>query len=421
MKHPWLDFWRSPRTGILGVLLCCAGSALAQQPVRLNALMNQALTQHPAIQQARRQAEAAGFDVDAAKWGRFPTASAEMRSDSQYVQNIAKVEQPLWSGGRIDGRIELSQANLKGAQSGVREAQFNTLSQVAQSFFEVMRLEARSTGADVNVKEHQQLLELIERRVKSEISPPADLTLAQARLQQAISERIQIVKQLDAARNSLTQWAGPFTGPLQAPRRVVYTRLDKEQALVDRVLAVSAQRDRLQTQIESADKQIVLAKAQVYPTVVAGYQHIVAGPLYNSPDRGRAYMGLQYQTGAGLSALSGIQSAVAKKEAAQQELDALDRTLASQAKSLRSEADALQAQVAPAKDLLESTSEVVDSYLRQYQVGRKNWLDVLNALREKTAAIYNQADIQYSLQQTQVRLLLLCGDLSDPNLVLSYD
>jgi adhesin transport system outer membrane protein len=55
---------------------------------------------------------------------------------------------------------------------------------------------------------------------------------------------------------------------------------------------------------------------------------------------------------------------------------------------------------------------VVASYLRQYQVGRRNWVEVLNAQREMAQAAYGLIDLEVGLQQSQVRLMLLSGDIS---------
>ncbi len=408
-------------TSALGLALLFSWTAVAQaQEVRLTQLLDLAMTQHPAVLQSLSQAQAAGHDLAAAKWGRFPSASTEVRSDKASAQSIARIEQPLWAGGRINGRIDLGEANLRVAESSVREAEFNALTQVSVSFFEVQRLLERLNSADENVKEHQRLLDLITRRMEAKISPEADVTLATARLQQAQTERLQIRRQLESTRNTLTQWAGPIVGRLVPPSAIDYKRPQTAQALMDLVLNASGQRARLQAQIDSAEAQIAIAKAQGLPTLVAGVQHVVSGPLY-TPDRSHAYLSLQFQPGAGLSALSGISSAVAKKAAAQRELEALDRTLENQAKSLDSDIDVLQAQLKPAQDLLSGTSEVVNSYLRQYQIGRKNWLDVLNALREKTQALYNLADVRSSLQQSQVKMLLLSGELTGQNTTVIHE
>lgn len=414
-------FSKGLRRPAVAVLLGFCAIAVQAQQVKLGPLLELALTRHPSILQARSQAQSAGFDLDGAKWGRFPTLTSEVRSDDKFAQSIAKLEQPIWAGGRIEGRIELSQANLQAAQAAVREAEVNALTQAGAAFFDWLRLDVRLGHSDLNVKEHQRLHELISRRVGAEISPIADATLAQARLQQAISERLQIQRQLESTFNTLVQWAGPLSGSPTPPGQLIYERAPQVQSLVDQVIEYSAQRHKLQAQIQSAAAQIQVAQAQALPTVVAGYQYIVAGPLFTSPDRGRAYVGLQYQPGAGLSTLSGVRSALARKEASEQELQVMVRNLEFQARTLYSDIDVLQAQLGPAEQLLEGTSDLVESYLRQYQIGRKNWLDVLNALREKTQAQYNLADVRFSLLQAKFKLLVLSGDLSSTKLTVIHD
>ena len=402
------------------LLLSSLSWPAASADISLKQLLEVAADKHPSVLQARSQAHAAGFDVEAAKWGLFPTVSSELRSDTNLTQSLAKVEQPLWTGGKLSSRIDLSESNLRAAEAGIHEAQFTALSQVATAFFEALRLAHRHQSATRNVAEHERLLGLIQRRADAQISPPADTTLAQARLQQAVSERIQIKKQLDASMTTLAQWTQPLTGPLKAPADIAFARPPESQ-LFDRVLAHSAQRQRLLSQIDSAEAQIKVSQAQIYPTVVAGFQHTWAGAVPSSMDRNKAYLALQFQTGAGLSARSGMQAAASRKDAAQQELETLERNLQSQASAAITELDALQAQLEPAQALLAGTTEVVDSYLRQYQVGRKNWLDVLNAQREKTQALYNHADMLYSYQLSKVRLMLLTGDIRAQQLTAIHD
>ncbi len=386
----------------------------------LKQLLEESVQRHPSVLQARKQAQAAGFDVEAAQWGRFPTVSSQLRSDSNLTQSLAKVEQPIWTGGKLTSRIALSEANLRAAEAGIHEAEYTALSQVATAFFEALRLDQRHKSATLNVAEHERLVALIQRRSEAQISPPADTTLAQARLQQAVSERIQIKKQLDASLTTLAQWTVPLTGPLKAPTDILFTR-PAESALLERVIANSAQRKRLLSQIESADAQINVSKAQVYPSVVAGFQHTWGGTVPANYDRNKGYFGLEFQSGAGLSSRAGVQAAASRKDATQQELETLERNLTSQVSAAISEMDALQAQLGPSKALLAGTTEVVESYLRQYQVGRKNWLDVLNAQREKTQALYSDADTRYGYQLSKVRLMIMTGDISAQQLTALHD
>lgn len=414
---------RRPLQSLVSIVLAASallgGSAQAAD-YTLKQLFEEAAERHPSVLQARRQAQAAGFDVESAQWGRFPTVSSQLRSDSNLTQSLAKVEQPLWTGGKLTSRIELSEANLRAAEAGIREAEFTALSQVATAFFESLRLDQRLKSATLNVTEHERLVALIKRRSEAEISPPADTTLAQARLQQAISERIQIKKQLDASLTTLAQWTVPLNGPLKSPADIVFQR-PAQGIMLERAMANSAQRKRLLSQIESAEAQINVSKAQIYPTVVAGFQHTWGGLVPANYDRNKGYLGLEFQSGAGLSARAGQQAAVSRKEATQQELETHERNLTSQVNAALSELEALEAQLEPSKSLLEGTTEVVESYLRQYQVGRKNWLDVLNAQREKTQALYSDADTRYGYQLSKVRLMIMTGDISAQQLTAIHD
>jgi len=389
--------------------------------VTLGQLLEAAYIKHPTVMQARSQAQAAGFEVEAARWGRYPSLSTELRSDTGTTQSIAKVEQPVWTAGKITARIALTESNQRVAEAGIQEAETTSLNQVAGAFYEVLRLRDRLKTASDNVAEHERLLALIERRAKAEITPQADAILAEARLQQAVSERIQINRQMETSLNTLAQWAGPLQGELRSPKRILFLRPSSVALMNEKVFANSGQRKRLLSQIESAEAQIKVSQSQIYPSLMAGYQHSWNGQVPAGTDRGKAYLSFQFQSGSGLSALSGVQAAVSRKAAIQQELEALERQLISQAVTTLNELDALQAQIAPAQALEAGTAEIVDSYLRQYQVGRKNWLDVLNAQREKTQALFSLADTRFGLQLAQVRLMILTGDITSQPLNNIHD
>ena len=208
------------------------------------------------------------------------------------------------------------------------------------------------------------------------------------------------------------QWSGLAISEVHIPSSIDFVRDTNDESYVSKAREASGQRRRLVAQIEAAKAQYGVASAQLYPSVVAGYQHVWAGPTPGVVPPTQFYMALQYQPGAGLSVLSNKEAAVRKQQAAEYELETLFRNLDSQVRSNLTEVDAYLLQIGPAQDLLSSASEVVESYLRQYQVGRRNWLEVLNAVREKSQAAYNLADIKFGQQQSIVKLLLLTGDVT---------
>jgi adhesin transport system outer membrane protein len=378
----------------------------------LTDVLQSAANSHPSVMQARSQYQGAGYDVESAKWGRFPTITTQALAPNNRTQSLTKVEQPLWTGGRITGQIQVSEANERAALSAVLDAQTNAMVQVSTSFFDFLRMQMRMVVANENVREHQKLADLIGRRVKSEVSPMADDVLANARLQQAITERIQIQKAMDTARLSLEQWTGLSVTRVNAPKHLNYMPNPSVEALVQKTFDFSGQRNKLLHQVDSAMYQMDVVKSQALPSVVAGYQHVWGGLYPNSFQHNSAYVSLQFQPGAGLSALSNRNAAAMKQDAVKQELLTLERNLRNQVLSALADIDSAQTQLKPARTLLDGTTEVVASYLRQYQVGRRTWVEVLNAQREMTQAAYGLIDLQVALQQSQVRLMLLSGDIT---------
>ena len=86
--------------------------AIAADSLDLREAFRLALDGHPLVELRRGGIEAAQEDVEVAKWKRFPTVTAE---NGQFIghqsvtltnssQNTAtwRVQQPLWTGGKID-------------------------------------------------------------------------------------------------------------------------------------------------------------------------------------------------------------------------------------------------------------------------------------------------------------------------------
>jgi len=70
----------------------------------------------------------------------------------------------------------------------------------------------------------------------------------------------------------------------------------------------------------------------------------------------------------------------------------------------------------PLRLLSRTNAAIVDSFLRQYRVGRKNWLDVLNAQREAVQARYSLADIDAQSLSGGLRVRLVAGGISGDSL-----
>lgn len=404
----------------ISVVVLCAGLAAtgsaAAESLSLQPLLREAVSLHPEVRQRRGEIQTGRLDLDAAKWSRFPSATAGVESASQGPAGLVTVRQPIWTGGKITGQIDYATAKLVTNQATLVETQQSVLQRSAQTYYDILRYQTRLKIVRDNEAEHKHLLEIIQRRVKSEVSPGTDETQAMARYRQVISERIVVELQLASARSALEQMLGRKAA-VQATAKPLGMPNLSEAVLLDMALAYSPERRRLLAQIETIDAEVELAKSKLKPELYMAYQ-TRTGTLDFGQSRNRYFVGVEMQTGAGLSALSGIQSALSRKESEREKLAAAERTLTNQIRSTWAEMNALNSQLEPVRALLVSTEDVVASYLRQFQVGRRSWLEVLNAQREKFQAYNTLADIENPLEYAKLRLLLQSGQVNADSLNL---
>jgi adhesin transport system outer membrane protein len=378
--------------------------------LRLADALNLAATHHPSVKAKQAEVQAAHADLETAKWSRYPTVSTEATASGGRPQAALLVQQPLWTGGKIDAQNRLAQAQLTLVEAGLQETRNSLMQQAGQQFFEVLRWHQRLDVARKTEDEHRKLLELIQRRVVAEISPLTDQVLASARFQQAVSERIQFGRSMQTAQLALQQLVGePHTG-LKAPTRLALPKQDEGMA-IEASKTHSAELLRFRTQQEVAQAQIDMAQAGLYPTVALGHRQNL-GSHDNTALPNRTYLSLQFSPGPGFSARSAAAAARSRLENSLQNTVVFERQLEQQVRTALADLDALAQQVEPARLLVTATEDVVASYLRQYQIGKKNWLDVLNALRESAQAHYSAVDVASSTQSLQLRLMLLTGPMN---------
>ncbi len=382
----------------------------------LEVALRAAVQQHPSIQVRRAELRAAGHDLDAAAWARFPSVSLDSNQGTEGdAQATARIQQPLWTGGRISGQIDSASADVDAARASVIEAEQSILLETVSAFSNVQRASGQLAAAAANVAEHQRLFELIKRRAGTEVSPMADTTLASARLQQARTDQIQFRNQLSNALSALEQATGhPVDRIIPVPVSTPdFAGLNEVRAAA---LSYSPELARLHAQAESSGAQVRVSRSALLPQIVLTHEHNF-GEQLPGQSSDLTYVALQFQPGAGLSAAAGMDAAAARRQALLDSIVSAQRALIRQVEADWSEATFLQQQLQPQRELVDATQSVMASYLRQYTVGRKTWLDVLNAQREAAQALFSLANVEASLLAANLRLNILTGRLTAQTLV----
>ncbi len=388
-----------------------AQTAQTAQALSLLEALGLAAASHPSVRARQSDRVGAQARLEAARWQRYPQLSVQAAAGTSGSQETALVAQvPVWVAGRIDAEVDAATSRVGAAGSAVEGAQLAIMETVLVAFGDLARLKDRALAANASVEQHARLAALIERRVGSEISSQADLTLARGRLAQAQGELRQIESQAAAARSVLEQAVGRPVPDVASPaeRPLPFADLD---AAVAATLQASPELRRLQREIDAAQRDVQARRAARYPQVVARIRYDLGSGGGSSH---QAQIGLEYQSGPGFAADAAVREAEARVETLRQEHDAQAQRLAERARTDWTTARVLGLQISDLQLALRSTREFAESTDRQYVIGRKSWIEVLNAHREVAQVAQSVADAYWGAQVAVHRLHLLTGALGAP-------
>lgn len=383
-----------------------AGNSLSVDQAMQHAIMT-----HPLILSAEGQYRAAKSELTASRWSRFPTVGASAQESSTEVkQDVTTASMPIWMGGRINADIDLAKSKRDGALSGIAEAQQTVMLETIGLFFDYFKSEKKLEIASKNVDEHQRLYEIIERRVAAATSPDVDTMLAQARLQSARSAQIQAASVRNISKASLELTVGQVIDAVRVNNNPEALGFSLNEAVATGI-SVSPRIARIESEVKGFEANIKSAKSALYPQVSLGYEK-----RYNDPDPSRiaeeTFVSVEFQPGAGFALASSISAAKQRKQSARDSLEAEKRELRRQIKTAWNEYSSVLFQLEPSRMLVDATTSVIESYLRQYAVGKKSWLDVLNAQREATQARNTLVDFEVQYLTSWYRLKVLMNEIN---------
>lgn len=371
------------------------------------------LEKHPLIQAANARLESSRHGLSAAEWGRYPTLSAEMsRTDEGDSLSRVQLQQPLWAGGRIDGEIDLNTARVAAASASVREAELTLAEQTISAAVDLVKARAQLARSKEGLEAHQKFFDAIKRRVDGGVGLQSDVTLAQARIEQARAS----LAQYDAnERRVNARWlalTGSTSTTLEVPESVPGEGASLVELIRD-AKAFSPTAARLRAEAEAAGHDAAVAKAVAWPQLSVRAVHTQQGG--NNKDSDKQLLGvLEYQPGAGIGVVDRARAALSQRDAALAQVKKALLDVEEQVSITHADRQGFASRASAFQVASTANAEVIDSFLRQYNIGKRTWLDVLNAQRELTETLLLVEENRYNALAAAYRLSLQSGRFFTP-------
>ena len=153
---------------------------------------------------------------------------------------------------------------------------------------------------------------------------------------------------------------------------------------------------RLQTQADAQASLIAERRANLSPEIYMRAERQYGNFAdSNTESENRLLLGLSSQFGAGFSSISTIKSAKWQRQTALAQVE------------VQKLATSLTQRLSPLSDSLTAAGQVSASYDRQFLAGRKTWIDVMNAARERAQIEIQLAELRASLLVASWRLAMV--------------
>ena len=391
-----------------------AGLTLAQ-------LLQAASDTYPMLVAARTETRASAQDVAASERLRWPSISATVESETgnlrSYPNRALQVDQILWDAGRNTARINESKVLADISLIKVYLQQQEVFLQIVNAWQNMIGSRERLKVADKTLKRLKDYQLQMRRRVQAEASPVIDLELVDSRLLQTDVEWSTAKTGLQVALTRLAQ----FTGEEDLARRATsLSYADTLEQTESFALAVNATDwyqmaashpsvAKARHEVKQVKERLLAKNAEAFPQVFARVYKPL-NPLPNNPDISTtAFLGLRYTPGAGFANVVEAQAMNTRVASSEQAVEAVMRDTQQSLENDREEFFNARSRMQALLRSVAGSEKVLESYQRQFQAGRKSWLDLLNAVRELAQNEYALADAKAGMVSAMNRLQIRMG------------
>lgn len=389
-----------------------ANSSAGQSAGGLSAALQAVMANNPSIKGKEAELRAQGFNVDTVKASRYPSLSVSANNISEQYddQGTVRLNQPIYAFGKINARIDEAEAGYNVELWDLLRVQRQLVEDTAVAYTQIEGVLRRSRIARQNIEEHEELYERIERREQGQLASEADVTIANSRLVQSRSalERIQGEYQVALAElRALTL----VNVPVEEPINTEFTMLPTEQNLQQLAVEESAELGLRREEIERVRREVDREKIDYLPTVYLRAEYDFLDQRLNN-DPGRIGIAIEGDLdGFGFATRGRIKGAAARLDAVGQQLNVSQQEIRRQVSVLYANKMTQENLIRSQREAIAASEETLASFIRQYETGRKSWVDVLNTQRELTSLRFELADFETNLMIFSVRLQALTGGL----------
>ena len=360
---------------------------------------------HPDILAAETSQKANSQDLRAAYLGFMPYLAVDMAEGRRSDEYVARLIVPLYNGGATLASVDSAKAAELGAAADLQRVRLQLGLRLAENWLSLNAAQEQEELWRGYIGSLEDLQGVIGRRAQAGAAPKSEVLSAISRIQQAASQAAINRSGLESAKVQLQTLLGLRQFETGWPAESMRLTDNEVASALARVQTEHPAIVFAETRVLLGQAESRMARAQLMPEIFLQHEKPFgpADPNQMS-DEETTRLVLRYQTDSGLKGW--LSSGAQRVQAARLSVDAARREAVASVSVAQSERRAALAQLGYQRDAVLAADSVVRSFLRQFEVGRKTWLEVLNAQRELHETKLQSVQIKRTLWSAEMRLAL---------------
>ncbi|BCG25437.1 channel protein TolC [Pseudomonas tohonis] len=398
----------------------------------LSEAMQRALDVHPEVQAGINSRMSADYQLKAAKGGYLPRVdllggygregsdNTTTRGQGDHWKTMTRgesslrLQQMVFDGFATSNEVARQQATVNSRAYSLLGTSERTALDVAQVYIDVLQREEMVRLAEANLKSHQRIYDQISLRSSRGVGRLADQDQAEARLAQARNNLITEQTNLADARTNFYSVVGIDPVDLSEPAGLAGQLPADIAEARQTLLANSPILRSAESDVAAAEKQYDAAKSFFYPRFDAELSRGADNDLDGQDghvNEWQAMLRMRYNLFAGGSNKADLES---KAYQINQALDIRNNALRVLNEDLGLSMNALanaREQIPIAQQYVDYSTRVRESYQKQFSIGERTLLDLLDSENELFTASRRLVEIRHLELFTQYRIKATIGEL----------
>ena len=378
-------------------------------------LISKAVNHHPSIQMSQEAFKISEEELNSAKWQYFPTPSVDYSNSSKNNEVVAKLEQPLWTGGKLDSQYDIALSSKAEAGYTLEESKYRLVERILN----LLQAYSQGKSAEISLKEgYDRLSEftvMIDKRIEAGISSQSDEVLLNSRLIQIKSDLINAKSKKTLALKQLSLLVGENIESIDFSLDKFNFDNTQSSVLIDDMVKFHPTLKKMDEQLKGSIHQVSKEESALYPTLSLIAEH-KQGDVYtenNNASDNAVYLSLKATTGAGLSLFSNVEKAKLNTKRLKSEKDSKQQELTDSFIIDYNNMMLAKEKLANQKLNQQFSGEVFEANKKLFIAGKKQWLDLVNSSKElmdisvsyrDTKELYNILKYKIALQTGKVNL-----------------